>query len=613
MLAAATLIWTVIAAVTGGFAVRVAGLSVASRDPWRPFLVAVVLGAVALLALGRERFFAWVKPIVGTRTQRPFHVAVIAAVGAFAMAAAWNTRAAGGSDSSCYVLQAEAFAHGRASLAPVLSETPPGVTPAALAPIGFIASPGPPHAAVPICASGLALMMAPLLVAGRDLVFLVVPVCAALLVWWTFAFGRRVADPGTAACAAVLLACSPIFLYQAVQPMSDIPAAALFMGALVFALRSGRVDTLGAGLLAGLAVLTRPNLAIVIAPLVLVLGNGDSPRFPRFQLSQKNGDRSDSPESRANKGFPKNGDSPRFPSGGKRGLSPFWWFCAGAAPVGLVMLALNAARYGGPLASGYGDSTVLFAWTRVAANMSRYPRWLIETQSPLIVLAVAGPVLLWVRGQWRLALAATLSVAAVFATYFAYTVFNDWWYIRFLLPALPLLIVFMTMTLFAMATRMSPAHGRAGAMLACALLASWYMDVAHRRHAMDLRTLEARFRVTGEYARRALPANAIALAVQHSGSLRFYGDTPTLAWDGIEPAALDGLVTWLGARGLAPFIVVEDAEEPRFRERFATQRLGQLDWPPSTEIHGAVRVRIYDPSERVSYEKGQRVETEHIR
>ena len=386
---------------------------------------------------------------------------------------------------------------------------PPGISPAALAPIGFIASPAPPHAAVPICAPGLALMMAPLLVAGRELVFLVVPVFAGLLVWWTFSFARRIADGATGLCAAILLACSPIFLYQAVQPMSDVPAAALFMGGLVFALRSGRVNAFVAGVLASLAVLTRPNLAVVIAPLVLLL---------------------------------KNRDSPGFSESVKPGLSRFLWFVAGGVPAGIVLLGLNAARYGGPLASGYGDSAGLFAWAHVAPNLARYPRWLLETQSPLLVLALAGPVRLWARGWHRVALATTLSVGGVFATYFAYIVFDDWWYIRFLLPALPLLLIFMTLGLFAIATRLSRAHGRRGAMIACALLASWYLDVAARRHAMDLRMLEARFRVTGEYAGRALPANAIVLAVQHSGSVRFYGGKPTLAWDGIEPSALDSVI-----------------------------------------------------------------------
>jgi hypothetical protein len=576
----AALIWTVVGLLTGGFVWRIAGVPVASRDPMRPFVVALVLGAAAFFALGRDRFLSRLMPLVATRARRPIHVAALAAVGACAMANAWSTRAAGGSDSSCYVLQADAFAHGRASLAPVLTEIPPGVSPAALAPIGFIASPGPTHEAVPICASGLALMMAPVLVLGRDVVFLVVPVFAGLMVWWTFAFGRRIADADTAACAAILLACSPIFLYQAVQPMSDVPAAALFMGALVFAMRGGTVSALVAGLLGGLAVLTRPNLAVVVAPLVLVLGNRDSPGFS---------------------------------NGRRRGLSRFLWFAAGGAPAGIVMLALNAARYGGPLASGYGESGGLFAWAHVAPNLARYPRWLLETQSPLLLLALAGPLILWARSLQRVALAAMLSIAAVFATYFAYTVFDDWWYIRFLLPALPILIVFMTLTLFAIATRLSPTHGRAGAMLACALLAGWYMDVAAKRHAMALRTLEARFRVTGEYADRALPANAIALAVQHSGSVRFYGGKPTLAWDGIDPSALDRVIASLTARGLAPVIVLEDAEEQPFRNRFAGQRVGQLDWPPAAEIHGRVRVRIYDPAQRDGYLSGQRIQTEHVR
>jgi hypothetical protein len=571
----AALIWSVAALLTGGFVLTAGGVSVVSKDPLRPLGIAVALAAVGAWALGRERSSSRLTALAGRRANRPVHVAVIAALAAFAMGAAWNTRAAGGSDSSCYVLQAEAFAHGDATLQPVLTDLPAGVSQAALAPTGFIASPAPPHASVPICAPGLALMMAALLPAGGELVFLVVPVFAGLLVWWTFAFARRIADPGIAACAAVLLACSPIFLYQAVQPMSDVPAAALFMGALVFALRGGNGHLFIAGLLASLAVLTRPNLAVVVAPIIMLLP-GSSP------ISQ-------------------------------RGLSAFLWFALGAAPAGIVMLMLNAARYGGALASGYGDSGVLFAWAHVAPNLARYPRWLLETQSPLLLLALGAPVVLWARGLWRVALVAILSVAAAFATYLAYTVFDDWWYIRFLLPALPILVVFMTMTLFTIATRLSAAHGRAAALIVCALLASWYMDVAHRRHAMDLRSLEARFRVTGEYAARALPPSAVALAVQHSGSVRFYGRRPTLAWDGIDSGALDAVIASFIARGLTPFIVLEDAEEQRFRDRFAAQSYGQLDWPPAAEIHGRVRVRIYNPAERVSYLKGQRVETEHIR
>ena len=75
--------------------------------------------------------------------------------------------------------------------------------------------------------------MTPALLIHRGAPFLIVPACAALMVWCTFLLGRRLDDDVTGAASAVLLACSPIFLYQAVQPMSDVPAAALWLAALV--------------------------------------------------------------------------------------------------------------------------------------------------------------------------------------------------------------------------------------------------------------------------------------------------------------------------------------------------------------------------------------------
>ena len=192
------------------------------------------------------------------------------ALAAFVVAAAWNTRAVGGSDSSCYVLQADAFARGRVALPPVPAELPPGVTPAALAPVGFIPSPKPPHAAVPICAPGLAAGDGAGVSRRPRAVFFVVPLFAALPVWCTFVLGRAMDDDITGIGAALLLACSPIFLYQSVQPMSDVPAAALWLAA--FVLRTGHraPAEIVAGVCASLAVLTRPNLAVLAILLPLL-------------------------------------------------------------------------------------------------------------------------------------------------------------------------------------------------------------------------------------------------------------------------------------------------------------------------------------------------------
>ena len=200
------------------------------------------------------------------RDARAARVAAAAAACVLIAAVAWNTRAAGGSDSSCYVLQAEAFAHGRAAL-----ERPsallPGAPAAVFAPTGFVPSPRGAHDAVPICGPGLALAMAPAVLVGRDAVFLLVPAFAALAVWLTFAFGRQLDDAVTGAAAAVLVATSPIFLYQAVQPMSDVPAMALTLATFTLARRHAAA----AGACASLALLMRVNLAPVVLLAVIAL------------------------------------------------------------------------------------------------------------------------------------------------------------------------------------------------------------------------------------------------------------------------------------------------------------------------------------------------------
>jgi len=113
----------------------------------------------------------------------------------------------------------------------------------------------------------------------------------------------------------------------------------------------------------------------------------------------------------------------------------------------------------------------------------------------------------------------------------------------------------------------------------------------------DLQGLESRFLTTGRFA-ATLPANAMVLAMQQSGSIRYHGGRPTLAWDAIPPDALDATLARLRAHGYAPYIALEELEEVRFRARFAGQRLGGLDWPPLVDLHGLVRVKIYDPAAR---------------
>jgi hypothetical protein len=154
--------------------------------------------------------------------------------------------------------------------------------------------------------------------------------------------------------------------------------------------------------------------------------------------------------------------------------------------------------------------------------------------------------------------------------------------------------------------RCAPRGRAVVAVCGCLILAAWYIHVAGTRQVFDLQALESRFLLAGQYAARALPPNAVVLSVQESGSVRYHGGRSTLMWDAIAPDALDRTIALLEAAGRPPFIVLEGAEEPRFRARFVGQRFGVLDWPPLAEIRAPVRVRIYDPAQRSRFFAGER-------
>jgi hypothetical protein len=86
-----------------------------SPVPGRLLVGAAALAGARLLLRSAE-FSRCLAVAIGTLGARAARVACVASVSVLVCSIAWNTRAAGGSDSSCYVLQADAFAHGRLAL-----------------------------------------------------------------------------------------------------------------------------------------------------------------------------------------------------------------------------------------------------------------------------------------------------------------------------------------------------------------------------------------------------------------------------------------------------------------------------------------------------------------
>ena len=204
-----------------------------------------------------------------------FVIAAAAALTVAVLGSRWGTYAAGGSDSSCYALMADAFASGALQPTSELAAQVPWPDAAStFTPGGFVPSETNPSASAPVCAPGFSLLLAPLIaVGGLDAAFILTPIAGALLVWLTFVAGRRLAGPIAGAMAAVLIASSPALLYQVVQPMNDVTTAALWMA--TFAALIHRRWVL-AGVFCGFALLVRPNLLpLALVAGFFVLGTGD--------------------------------------------------------------------------------------------------------------------------------------------------------------------------------------------------------------------------------------------------------------------------------------------------------------------------------------------------
>jgi hypothetical protein len=401
--------------------------------------------------------------------------------------------------------------------------------------------------------------------AGAAAAFLVVPLLGGLAIWATYGMGRRLAGDAAGIGSAVLLATSPAFAAQLMFPESDVAVTAWWALCLAALIRPGADAAFGSGLAAGAAILTRPNLV----PLGLVPGI--------WLVQGAIGARS------------------------RAAVRDVVLFAAGALPACLVVAALNAHWYGSPLVSGYGTLHELFSWEYAAPNLVRYPRWLLQSATPVVLLALAAPLLVprlpaggpMRRSGYAVALLSLAFVAAVFSCYLFYLPWEDPGFVRFLLPAFPPLLVLTTASLVALCRALPRRLETVVPMLVVALVAARDGYGAVQK-TIALRRSETRYAVAGRYVASRLPPGSVVLSMQHSGSTLYYSGLPTIRYDTIPPANLDKVVDRLTRTGRHPFILLDEGETPVFRERFAAHSpIGRLDWPPLAQLRSP-RVVLYD-------------------
>jgi Dolichyl-phosphate-mannose-protein mannosyltransferase len=564
-LAGLLVIWAIWVAIAGGIYFEWHGWRFSSRNPSRPLLGAVFILAVAWWRYGRggvqRDLEAWRTDVGPFAT--PFVLALSIVV--LVLGVVWSTKVAGGADAYGYVSQSDLWAKGQLQVVqPIAAKVPWPLADWTFAPLGYKPAPGG-GAIVPTYSPGLPMLMALFSFVSANAIYWVVPLAGSMLIVLSFLLGRALGGPAAGLLTAALVATSPTFLFQVMWPMSDIVVATFWVAALVLAIQNRPRTWLGAGLASASAIVTRPNTVPIAA--VLFLG--------AVWLARST------------------------PSERKRWLLAPALYAAGIVPGILAVVAIHTAWYGSPFESGYGPARELYFLANGWTNVARYLRWLISSETPFVALILAAPVIAWRSGQARsIAVLTTACAAATWLCYMFYRPFNDWWYLRFLLPAIPCLLAIAATVWMRLVTALPGWLQVSVAFLALAPVFAWRIDYAISHGAFGVWKLERRYVETGRYVASRLPSNAVFICMQQSGSLRYYSGRLTIRWDYLEPAWLDRTTEILKGLSLEPYILLEEQEEPDFRGRFAGEsRLGRLNWSPRVTLDTVPVVRIYDPDD----------------
>lgn len=565
VLAALGLGWAAWLYLFGGFDLRLGLFTLTTNEPLRPLVVGLVALAIFLRLSDVRVWLASIRRILtdGVPTA-PLASALTGAV--LVVGLTYGSTSLAGSDIYGYFSQADLWVDGDLRIElPWVDEAPWRdadwtFTPLAYRPIG---EPGA-VVMVPTYSSGLPLLMAlAQIVGGYAAMFAVVPITGALVVLVTYGLGRRLGQPGAGLMASLLLATSPAFLMMVVLPMSDVPAAAAWVVAAWWLPSRHRWAPVGAGLAAAMAILIRPNLVFLAAVLGLW-----------FLIE-------------AVRAWPRVGTAIR------RGAA-----FAAAAAVGVAgVAAINHHLFGSPFTSGYGDLDDMFQLAHIGPNVRNYFTWMLAS-SPvgLLGLAVlAAPLLLWwrTREARQFMVVGAIFVAGIWLHYCWYLVFDHWSYLRFLMPAWP----FMMLSAAAVAQALLRHRLLVVRVVTLALVGA--IVVVQMRHTMSqyifrLAESERHYPAAALVVRDRTPDNSVVIAMQHSGTIGYYGGRVVMRYDFLDADELDLAVDWLAERGIPVYALLQDFEVPRFEERFRGQRMAaELEDRCIILYPGTSEIRIY--------------------
>jgi 4-amino-4-deoxy-L-arabinose transferase-like glycosyltransferase len=323
---------------------------------------------------------------------------------------------------------------------------------------------------------------------------------------------------GWAVASVVWLWASPLFIYISSFAMSDVVALAWSMAAISCALkaRTSWKWALPAGIAVGAAVLVRVTDLLLLFPIACAFG-----------------------------------------------LSWRRWaaFAAAGIPFGVFQAWYNFNVYGSVMTTGYGANSWAFSSSYVFSNSAAYAKWLPIMFGPGIAIGAVGLILFWRNNG---------AIGAVFATWIVtYGGFYQWYYFtadsswsqRFILPALPALIIPALLTIRDWTSALADKRIRAGVLaVALASTLAWQCYECSALHAVIMKRGEIIYYQAANWAKEHIPPNGIVLARQGTGALFYYTSLPVIQYKYAGRKPLQQVYTAAARTGRPIYAVIYESE-----------------------------------------------------
>jgi hypothetical protein len=296
-----------------------------------------------------------------------------------------------------------------------------------------------------------------------------------------------------AAAATAVFAAWPVLIGQAILPMSDTTATFWALAAVLSAVKARRRTTwaLVSGAALGIAVLVRPTNVLLAIPLAFAL-----------------------PVT----------------------IRTLALFLTGGIPFAAALAAYDLHCYGSPLVSGYGKTGLLGAVVirNFPPRFRHYAGWILRSLTPLIPIA-------WIgfaadrRAAWRDRALLLSWFASFFLFYCLYEPYESFWFVRFLLPATPGLVLGAVLAVRDLAEKLARSRVTGPVSIALLLLVLFVEGRAVRRVGiLGMADGESIYPRICAWAARSLPADAVVLSMSASGALEYYTSLSYARYDWIQ-------------------------------------------------------------------------------